>query len=56
MNSITIKVIKKWFQKLAFLQIKAIKPKNRWNIDKARIIEGIGDNKLIVGSVYKRFI
>ncbi len=31
--------------------IKAIKPENRWNIDKAGIIEGQGENGLVVRSV-----
>ena len=39
-NSVTTKVIKPWFQKLAIPTIKAIKPENRWNIDEASIIEG----------------
>jgi 4-hydroxybenzoate polyprenyltransferase len=55
-NGATIDIIKKWFQKLAVPRIKAIKPENRWNIDEAGIIEGIGDNGLVVGSVNKRFI
>jgi hypothetical protein len=38
------------------LAVKAIKGENRYNIDKARIIEGIGDNSLVVRSVNKRFI
>ena len=55
-NSATTEIIKKWFQNLALPRIKTIKPKNRQNIDKAGIIEGIGDNGLVIGSVYKRFI
>jgi hypothetical protein len=55
-NGATTKVIKKWFQKMALPCIKAIKPENRWNMDEAEIIEGIGDNGLVVESVYKRFI
>jgi hypothetical protein len=41
---------------LTILDIKAIKPKNRWNINKAGIMEGIEDNKLVVRSVYTRFV
>ena len=55
-NSAITEIIKKWFQNLALPQIKTIKPENRWNIDKAGIIEGIGDNRLVIGSIYKRFI
>ena len=56
MNSATTKVIKPWFQKLEIPIIKSIKPENHWNIDEAGIMEGIRDNRLVIGSVYKRFI
>ena len=36
--------------------IKAIKPENRWNMDEAGIMEGQGENGLVVGSAKKRFI
>jgi len=52
-NGATIKVIKKWFQKMALPRIKAIKPENYWNMDEAGIIEGMGDNRLVVGNVHK---
>jgi 4-hydroxybenzoate polyprenyltransferase len=55
-NSATTEIIRKWFQKLALPYIKTIKPENRWNIDKAGIIEEIGDNGLVVKSAHKRFI
>ena len=55
-NGATTEIIKKWFQNLALPRIKTIKPENRWNIDEAGIIEGIGDNGLVVGSVHRRFI
>ena len=55
-NSTTTEIIKKWFQKLMVPRIKAIKPENRWNIDKAEIIEGQGENRLVVGSREKRFV
>jgi hypothetical protein len=38
------------------LVIKAIKGENQYNIDKARIIEGIRDNSLVVKNANKRFI
>jgi hypothetical protein len=55
-NGATTEIIKKWFQNFAPPRIKAIKPENRWNMDEAGIIEGMGDNGLVVGSVHKRFI
>lgn len=55
-NGATTEIIRKWFQKLALPHIKAIKPENRWNMDEAGIMEGMGDNGLVVGSAYKRFI
>ena len=55
-NNTTTKVIKKQWPKLTVPVIKAIKPENRYNIDEARIIEGMGDNGLVVGSIHKRFI
>ena len=55
-NGATTDILKAWFQKLEIPAIKAIKPENRWNIDKAGIIEGQGENGLVVGSAEKRFI
>lgn len=55
-NGATTEVIKKWWEYLTPPRIKAIKPENRWNMDEAGIMEGIGDNGLVVGSVHKRFI
>ena len=55
-NRATSEVIKKWFPKMALPCIKAIKPENRWNMDEARIMEGMGDNGLVVGNAHKRFI
>jgi hypothetical protein len=36
--------------------VKAIKGENQYNIDKAGIMEGMGDNGLVVKSANKRFI
>jgi 4-hydroxybenzoate polyprenyltransferase len=36
--------------------IKLIKPENRWNMDEAGIMEGQGENGLVVGSAQNRFI
>jgi len=55
-NGATTEIIKKWWPKLAIPAIKAIKPDNRYNMDEAGIMEGMGDNGLVVGSVHKRFI
>jgi DDE superfamily endonuclease/helix-turn-helix, Psq domain/Tc5 transposase DNA-binding domain len=55
-NGATTEVIKKWWPKLTILAIKAIKSENRYNMDEAGIMEGMGDNGLVVGSVHKRFI
>lgn len=55
-NSVIFNIFKAWFQKLEIPTTKAIKAENRWNIDEAGIIEGQGENGLVVGSAYKRFI
>ena len=55
-NGATSDIIKAWFQKLEVPTIKAIKPENRWNMDEAGIMEGQGENGLVVGSAQKRFI
>jgi 4-hydroxybenzoate polyprenyltransferase len=55
-NGATSEIIKKWWPRLAIPGIKAIKPENRYNMDEAGIIEGMGDNRLVVGSIHKQFI
>jgi 4-hydroxybenzoate polyprenyltransferase len=55
-NSTTSDIIKAWFQKLEIPAIKAIKVKNRWNMNEAGIMEGQGENGLVVRSAEKRFI
>jgi Tc5 transposase DNA-binding domain/helix-turn-helix, Psq domain len=55
-NRATTEIIKPWFQKLEVPAIKVIKPENRWNMDEAGIMEGQGENGLVVGSAQKRFI
>jgi hypothetical protein len=52
-NGATTEIIKKWFQHFTLPRIKTIKPENRWNMDEAGIMEGIGDNGLVVGSVHR---
>lgn len=56
LNGATTEIIKPWFQRLEVPAIKVIKPENRWNMDEAGIMEGQGENGLVVGSVEKRFI
>jgi 4-hydroxybenzoate polyprenyltransferase len=48
-NGATTEVIRGWFPHLAVPAIKAIKPANRWNMDEAGIMEGLGVNGLVVG-------
>ena len=55
-NSAISDIIKAWFQKLEIPVIKAIKVENQWNMDEAGIMEGQGENGLVVGSAEKRFI
>ena len=51
MNGARSEIIRPWFQKLEIPAVKAIKPENRWNMDEASIMEGQGENGLVVGSV-----
>jgi hypothetical protein len=55
-NGATIEVIKKWWPKLVTPGVRAIKAENRYNMDEAGIMEGMGDNGLVVWSANKRFI
>lgn len=55
-NNATIDIIRPWFRKLEIPAIKAIKPENRWNMDEAGIMEGQGDNGLVVASTGIRAI
>jgi len=51
-NGANTEVIKKWWSKLSILAIYIIKPGNCYNMDEAGIMEGMGDNGLVVGSIY----
>ncbi|KAH9237547.1 hypothetical protein K456DRAFT_49823 [Colletotrichum gloeosporioides 23] len=42
-------VISQWFKYLAMPRITAIKPANRYNMDETGILEGKGDNGLVLG-------
>ena len=55
-NGAITDVIRKWWPKLLPPVVKAIKPENRYNMDEAGIMEGMGDNGLVVGSAQKCFI
>ncbi|KAK4122194.1 DDE-domain-containing protein [Parathielavia appendiculata] len=55
-NGATTEVIRGWFPYLSTPDIKANKPANRWNMDEAGIMEGMGINGLVVGSREKRSI
>jgi hypothetical protein len=55
-NGATTEIIKLWFKKLVLPEIQAIKPENRWNMDEAGIMEGLGVNELVVGSSQKHGI
>ena len=48
------KVIITWFYQLAKPMITTIKPTNRYNIDEASIIEGMGTNSLVLRTLGKQ--
>lgn len=52
----TVDIISQWFPKLDLPAIKHIKPKNRYNMDEAGIMEGQGLNGLVLGSAEYRII
>ncbi|KAM4060304.1 DDE superfamily endonuclease [Hirsutella rhossiliensis] len=57
-NGASTEVIRPWFNNFFLPEILAIKPENRYNMDEAGIMEGLGENGLVVGSaendLYKR--
>jgi len=55
-NGATTDIIKAWFQYFELPAIKAIRLENRWNMDEAGIMEGVGLNGLVLGSSKKRFV
>lgn len=55
-NGAKTEVIKSWFRLLNQPQVRAIKPSNRWNMDEAGILEGEGDNGLVLGHSSSRSI
>ena len=55
-NGATTEVIRPWFNRLHISETHTIKPENRYNMDEAGIMEGLGENGLVVGSAEKRSI
>jgi hypothetical protein len=55
-NGATTEVIRQWFRLLAIPEIQAIQPANRWNMDEAGLIEGQGENGLVLGSTNNQSI
>ncbi|KAM4065785.1 DDE superfamily endonuclease [Hirsutella rhossiliensis] len=53
-NGASTEVIRPWFNNFFLPEILAIKPENRYNMDEAGIMEGLGENGLVVGSAEKR--
>ena len=51
-----LEVISPWFNHFYIPEVQAIKPENRYNMDEAGIMEGLGENGLVVGSAEKRSI
>ncbi|KDN72148.1 putative transposase [Colletotrichum sublineola] len=48
-NGASTEVIREWFKYLVMPHIAAIKPANRYNMDETGILEGKGDNGLVLG-------
>ena len=55
-NGACTEVIRPWFNKFYIPEIQATKPENRYNMDEAGIMEGLGENGLVVGRSEKRSI
>jgi len=49
-------VIRPWFNYLDVPGVKAILPKNRYNMDETGIANGIGDNGLVIGSKSRKLL
>jgi 4-hydroxybenzoate polyprenyltransferase len=49
-NCATEATIRPWFNLFHIPEVKAILPENRWNKDEAGIMEGRGENGLVVGT------
>ena len=55
-NGASTEIIRNWFHFLQIPAIKAIKPENRYNADEAGVMEGQGENGLVLGSAEGRSI
>ena len=55
-NGATTQTITKWWPNLTKPAIQAVKPEHRYNMDEGGIMEGLGDNGLVVGCVGRKFI
>ncbi|KDN69482.1 putative transposase [Colletotrichum sublineola] len=55
-NGASTEIIRDWFKYLAIPRIQAIKPANRYNMDETGILEGKGDNGLVLGSAATRSV
>ncbi|KAK8012204.1 hypothetical protein PG989_000464, partial [Apiospora arundinis] len=53
-NGASVEVIRSWFQRLEQPDIQEIKPANRYNMDEAGVLEGIGSNGLVIRSTENR--
>ncbi|KJZ69105.1 hypothetical protein HIM_11512 [Hirsutella minnesotensis 3608] len=55
-NGASTEVIRPWFKNFFLPEIQAIKPANRYNMDEAGIMEGLGENGLVVGNAERRSV
>ena len=55
-NGATTEIIRPWFRHLALPDVSNIKPANRWNMDEAGVVQGLGENGLVLGHAAKRSI
>lgn len=44
------------FDRLALPEVRAILARNRWNADEFGVMEGMGDNSLVLGEAFRKFI
>ena len=44
------------FDRLALPKVRAILARNRWNADEFGVMEGMGDNSLVLGEALRKFI
>ena len=56
MNGATTEVIQSWFTRLQVPEVKKVRPENRYNMDEAGLLEGLGGNRLVLGSAERRSI